>query len=215
MAELKLTNRYKNSDIQELYQEIVARFGKDRAVFRDAQFQPSIEVHPEMILDVMKFLVSESKTKIDFLDSITGTDLMQIEGLPELDRSTVSWSSLYPAPISGESGEVKPRFFLITYHLMSFTNGYSYTIKVVLPENRLSVASVDSVFGVANWLEREIFDLLGIQFVGSHDLRRLMLPEDWIGFPLRRDYQQQAVYQGMSTNRPDPIVELRELSLKK
>jgi NADH-quinone oxidoreductase subunit C len=51
-----------------------------------------------------------------------------------------------------------------------------------------AVQSVVTVWGTANWLEREIYDMFGVKFFGHPDLRRILLPEDWVGFPLRKDY---------------------------
>jgi NADH-quinone oxidoreductase subunit C len=67
-------------------------------------------------------------------------------------------------------------------------------------------ATVEGVWKVANWFEREVYDLFGVIFEGHSDLRRIMLPEDWIGYPLRKDYVEQEEYDGISTQRA-PLVE--------
>ena len=61
--------------------------------------------------------------------------------------------------------------------------------------------SIQDIWPAANWLERESFDLLGIVYEGHPDLRRIMLPEDWIGHPLRKDYEEQPDYHGVPTQR--------------
>jgi len=66
---------------------------------------------------------------------------------------------------------------------------------------RFVVKTVENTWKAANWLEREIYDLLGVHFEGHSDLRRILLPEDWVGFPLRKDYVEAPEYHGISTVR--------------
>ena len=80
-----------------------------------------------------------------------------------------------------------PRFEVI-YHLHSFEKNQRLRLKCRLPEAAAEVDSITSVWRSANWHEREVFDLFGIVFRGHPNLRRIMLPEDWEGHPLRKDY---------------------------
>lgn len=82
---------------------------------------------------------------------------------------------------------IEPRFEL-NYHLVSITRRDRVRLRVRLPGNDPVVDSLIPVWPGANWLEREVFDLFGIRFTGHTDLRRILLPEDWEGHPLRRDY---------------------------
>ena len=82
---------------------------------------------------------------------------------------------------------VEPRFEL-NYHLVSIPRREKVRLRVWLGGNDPVVDSLVPVWPGANWLEREIFDLFGIRFSGHPDLRRILLPEDWEGYPLRRDY---------------------------
>ena len=81
----------------------------------------------------------------------------------------------------------EPRFEL-NYHLVSIPQREKVRLRVWLSGNDPMVDSLVPVWPGANWLEREIFDLFGIRFSGHPDLRRILLPEDWEGYPLRRDY---------------------------
>jgi NADH-quinone oxidoreductase subunit C len=87
--------------------------------------------------------------------------------------------------------------FAVAYHLYSMTHRHAIGLKVFLPRENPSVASVDSVWPAANFMERETFDLFGIDFPGSKDMRRILLPEDWEGHPLRKDYKYPEFYHGI------------------
>jgi NADH-quinone oxidoreductase subunit C len=81
----------------------------------------------------------------------------------------------------------EPRFEL-NYHLLSLSRRDSLRLRVRLPGNSPVIETVIPVWPTANWHEREIFDLFGIRFEGHPDMRRMLLPEDWEGHPLRKDY---------------------------
>jgi NADH-quinone oxidoreductase subunit C len=84
----------------------------------------------------------------------------------------------------------EPRFEL-AYILVSIRNRHRLRLKVRLAGQPAHVATVIGVWPAANWLEREVWDLFGIEFHGHPDPRRLLMPEDWEGFPLRKDYPVQ------------------------
>ena len=85
----------------------------------------------------------------------------------------------------------------VVYHLLSYTHGHTFALKVHLPREEARVATVESVWRVANWHEREAYDMFGIAFTGHSDLRRILLPDDWIGHPLRKDWVDPDFYNGM------------------
>ena len=92
--------------------------------------------------------------------------------------------------------------FEVVYHLYSYQHRHELTLRVSLPrEDNAHVETVESLWGCANWLERELYDLFGIKFDGHSDLRRIMLPDDWQGHPLRKDYKESEDYHGISTTR--------------
>ena len=81
----------------------------------------------------------------------------------------------------------EPRFEL-SYHLVSIPRRHRIRLQVRLSGSDPEVDSLVPVWPGANWLEREVFDLFGVRFTGHPDLRRIVLPEDWEGYPLRKDY---------------------------
>jgi len=78
--------------------------------------------------------------------------------------------------------------FEVAYNLRSLTHKHEFCLKVRLPHDNPRLPSVTSIWRGANWHEREAFDLMGIIFDGHPDLRRILLPADWEGHPLRKDY---------------------------
>ncbi len=84
----------------------------------------------------------------------------------------------------------EPRFELV-YILVSISHRIRLRVKVRLSGDAAHVATVSGLWPAANWLEREVWDLFGIEFDGHPDPRRLLMPEDWEGFPLRKDYPVQ------------------------
>jgi NADH-quinone oxidoreductase subunit C len=91
------------------------------------------------------------------------------------DMTAVDWFPLVPR-------------FQLSYHILSHALKGRIRLRVLLEEAEASVASITPVWPGANFFEREVFDLFGIRFAGHPDLRRIMLPDDWTGHPLRKDY---------------------------
>jgi NADH-quinone oxidoreductase subunit C len=85
----------------------------------------------------------------------------------------------------------------VVYVLYSMKHRHRYTLKCPLSREAPSVPSVESLWGVANWHEREAFDMFGIVFEGHSDLSRILCPDDWEGYPLRKDYEFPKSYQGL------------------
>ncbi len=97
---------------------------------------------------------------------------------------------------------------LIVEHLFSYKHRHSIVLKASVPYDDLEVPSSTKVWAAADWHEREQYDLFGFQFSGHPDLRRIMLPEDWVGHPLRKDYVEPDSYHGIDHHRPDPMAQL-------
>ena len=89
----------------------------------------------------------------------------------------------------------------VVYHLFSYRHRHSFVLKVNASRDDPAVPTVSTVWSHADWQEREVFDLLGVVFTGHPDLRRLLMPEDWPGHPLRKDFVEPEEYHGISTSR--------------
>jgi NADH-quinone oxidoreductase subunit C len=88
----------------------------------------------------------------------------------------------------------------VVYDLWSFDRKHSFAVKVYAPRSSPTFPSMCALWPAANWHEREAFDLLGFNFTGHPDLRRILLAEDWDGHPLRKDYVFPSQYQGIPCN---------------
>jgi len=85
----------------------------------------------------------------------------------------------------------------VVYHLHSMAHNHKIVLKTEVPSEGGHVSSVESVWKTANWHEREAYDLYGMTFDGHPDMRRILMPYDWQGHPLRKDYQVPEFYNGM------------------
>lgn len=132
---------------------------------------PFVVVQGARLLEVSRFLHDDPELALDYLVDATGVD--------------------YP----------KENLVRLVYHLGSMSLKHGFKFKVELDRAAPKVASVESVWRGANWLEREVYDLLGVSFEGHPDLRRLMLPDDWQGHPLRKDYEMPSGYHGIGHGR--------------
>jgi len=135
--------------------------------------QPALLINPDDITAVCLELRNNSQTYFDFLSSLSGVHYND-----EDNR------------------------YGVVYHLASIPYKTQLTLKISKPHDRESTElpefkSITSVYRTADWHEREAYDLLGIFFEGHPDLRRILLPDDWEGFPLRKDYKNAEYYKGI------------------
>lgn len=158
-------------DAAGIHQRLKARF---EAGVGDCDLQakdPPIVVAPAAIVEVCRFLRDEPDLRFDCLSNQSGVDYK--------DRNVIQ----------------------VVYHLYSYKQRHHLTLKVDAARDHPVVPSVEGVWKAANWMEREIYDLLGVTFEGHPDLRRLLMPEDWVGHPLRKDFVEPEEYHGISTRR--------------
>jgi len=110
--------------------------------------------------------------------------------------------------LSNETGvDYKDRIEVV-YHLFSYKHRHGCVLKVKLPREEPTAATMETIWPAANWMEREIYDLVGVTFTGHSDMRRILMPEDWPGHPLRKDFVEPLEFHGISTVRESPIIRL-------
>ncbi|MFN8452746.1 MAG: NADH-quinone oxidoreductase subunit C [Anaerolineae bacterium] len=139
------------------------------------------EALPDSLLDVHQFR-DETTLIVKPADIVTvARFLRDTKGLIYNYLSDISVVDYYP-------DYARPGRFGVCYHLYSLLYNRRLRVKAFLPEDDPTIPTVTVVWQAAIFLERESYDLMGIEFVGHPDLRRVLLPDDWEGHPLRRDY---------------------------
>ena len=169
-------------DAKAVHERLVSRFGDKITGANLEAASPFAVVAADAIVEVATFCRDEAALAFDNLMCQSAVD--------------------YPK-------ETPPRMEVV-YHLLSYTHAHTFALKVHLPRENPAVATVEGIWGVANWHEREAYDMFGIVFLGHSDLRRILLPDDWIGFPLRKDWQDPEFYNGMHVK---PTAQMAERSM--
>jgi NADH-quinone oxidoreductase subunit C len=146
---------------------------------------PFVTVDPTRLVEIGTFLRDDPRLRFDLLNCISGVDYLETD--PK------------KAPKSGFDPHLE-----VVYHLSSFIHRHRFVVKLILPrwkdgiEGQLpEVPSVSGIWATADWHERETYDLCGVMFTGHPDLRRILLAEDWEGYPLRKDYEYPLEYHGI------------------
>ncbi len=130
---------------------------------------------------------------------------------PELDFAMLAW-------IGGVDYLPRSPRFEVVYDLLSLANHLRLHLKVEVSEEHPRVPSIVAVWPTANWHERETYDFYGIEFTGHPGLERILLPEDWEGWPLRKDSPlgyEEVAFTHNTPNRQKPSPELKKLKPKK
>ena len=159
---------------------IVDQFGAEVILSEDADAkQPWLEIRQSKLPEVALFLRENDKLYLDFLACLSGVDF------PDEDKVGV------------------------IYHLNSIPYNHQLVLKcfadrkpeaIENPAGLPEIPSVSSIWRTAIWHEREAFDLVGIWFTDHPDMRRILLPEDWKGHPLRKDYKVSPLYHDIKVN---------------
>ncbi|MEW5924816.1 MAG: NADH-quinone oxidoreductase subunit C [Candidatus Zixiibacteriota bacterium] len=151
------------------------------AVIREDNFrdQQSFYIKREYLYEICEALLNNSDLDFRFLSEITSLDWLGHE-------------------------EEKAGRFEVIYILFSLKHKYRFLIKVRLPGDNPVIDSLTPLWQTANWLEREVYDLMGIEFTGHPNLTKILTPDDLEGFPLRKDYPLTYEVPQFSYNKEEP-----------
>lgn len=148
-------------------EKLKARFGEKILDFAKDAINPVAKIVPEAVYEVCKFVKEDSELYFDMCHNLSGYDLGAGRNL------------------------------VVIYHLFSFRHRHWYVIKTEVPRDGRHIPTVALLWRTADWHEREVYDLFGIRFDGHPDHRRILCPDDWEGWPLRKDYVVQEYYHGI------------------
>lgn len=169
--------------IEEIHQRLVSRFGDAIRELKTGVKDPWIEVAPASIVEVAEYLRTEPDLKFEALNDLTGSDWLETD--------------------AKKKTPCDPHIEVV-YHLYSYSKKHWCKLKVKTPRWKDGVVgqlpevpSVSSVWAIADWHEREAYDLVGIYFTDHPNLRRILCPEDWEGHALRKDYEFPLEYHGV------------------
>ncbi|WP_437206219.1 NADH-quinone oxidoreductase subunit C [Planctomicrobium sp. SH664] len=172
--------------IQEICSVLLEKFGEQviTGIKTEAK-DPWIEVAPASVAEVATFLKHDPRLRFDSLCDLTGVDYLETD--PKL-------APKFP---------YQPHLEVV-YHLYSLSLKHRLTMKALLPRwlndqpgQLPEIPSVSGVWAIADWHEREAFDLVGIRFLNHPNLVRILCVDDWVGHPLRKDYEFPLEYHGM------------------
>ena len=155
----------------EIFQRLKQQFGDAILELSEQGRDPAIFVDRASIVPVCQYLRDEPGLEFNCLSNLSGVD--------------------YP----------KKPAIQVVYHLYSYPHRHVVVLKVDALRDDPTVPTIEGVWKGANWMEREVFDLLGVTFEGHTDMRRILMPEDWVGHPLRKDFVEPEDYHGIPTRR--------------
>ena len=172
-------------DFDNIAQRLNEAVGDAIVSVNNSAIDPWVEVAPQQWLNVAEVLRNDDALAFDYLNCISGVDYL------ETDPKKVAKTEWQP-------------HLEVMYHLSSLRHRHRLVVKIHLPRwlndrpgSLPQVPSVCSVWSTANWHEREVYDLMGVEFTDHPGLRRILCPEDWQGHPLRKDYEMPLEYHGI------------------
>jgi NADH-quinone oxidoreductase subunit C len=176
----------------EIHAYLTERMPEAIAGFEQETAQPAILVDREHLVELAMLLRDDPRLLFDRLLVISGIDW---EGYDHNGKGRHRKIAQYEEDgTPGDPGPAATEDFGLMWYLHSLDHRHTLTLKARLPRDDARVPSLAAVWPTAAWAERETFDFYGIEFTGHPDLRRIFLPEDWVGHPLRKDYPMPAHY---------------------
>ncbi|MEZ6120384.1 MAG: NADH-quinone oxidoreductase subunit C [Pirellulaceae bacterium] len=165
--------------------KLKSKFGDQIVGANLEAIDPWIEISPDALVEVGRFVRDDASLKLEMLNCITAVDWLEVD------------------PKKAAKAGFEPHLEMV-YHLSSISKRHTLVLKFKLPRWKDGVEgeapecpSVSSIWSTADWHERETYDLSGVIFTGHPNLRRILCPEDWVGYPLRKDYQMPLEYHGI------------------
>jgi NADH-quinone oxidoreductase subunit C len=160
VTEVRISIHPAGLDPKDIAEKIKGKFTEQVIDVVEFRDQVSVIVKKDQIVPILKYLHDDPLLSFDHLHDLTAVDYLKKKDIR----------------------------FEVVYNLYSIRYHHRIRIRAQVPENDPKIGSVVPIWEGANWHERECFDMFGIVFQGHPDLRRILLPEDWEGHPLRKDY---------------------------
>lgn len=161
---------------EQIHQRLATKFGDALGPLSAPKKDRFCTFKADRLVEICRFLKADPELAMDFLQDMTATDHPK-EGL-----------------------------IRVVYHFYSYKHRHMFVAKVEVPRAEgCELDTIETVWKAANWMEREIYDLYGVIFRGHSDLRRVLLPDDWVGHPMRKDYVEGGGYHGISNIRDNPL----------
>ena len=168
------------------------RFPEAVSAFHSYRGDETVVLRREFLLEVARFLKEDSAFQMNFLMDLTAVDYSAFGKRPTPAFFASSGVAASPSsqildedPWPGPPGEAR---FVVTYHFYSLVHKHRLRLVVPVEENDAELDSVTPLWDGANWLEREVWDMFGIQFRGHPDPKRILMYDEFEGHPLRKDY---------------------------
>lgn len=166
----------------DVARQLETEFGPAARATTDG-LDPFVTVDPARLVEIMTILRDDPRYRFEILNDISGVDYLE------------------PDPKKVAKAGFEPHVEVV-YHLSSFTfPGRRFTVKVSLPRWKdgtpgalPELPTLADVWATADWQEREVYDLVGVRFLGHPNLQRILLADDWVGHPLRKDYEYPVEY---------------------
>jgi NADH-quinone oxidoreductase subunit C len=160
--------------------------GEDAIVITEHMGDISVEVPRERIVSVLTRLKEDPDTGFDFLSDLFGVDNLDWYAKKKKKKPKKKAEG-EEEPVEEDKGPPPPRFEVI-YLLLALKTNERLQVKIRVPEDDMTVDTVTTIWKAADWPEREAFDMFGFKFRGHHNLRRLLMWDEFEDHPLRKDY---------------------------